>query len=313
MKLPQQTQWLAGAVLVACLTPSGPAAAESIGEGGILYYDEYYTAPACWGFADVTDDVFDWKDVAEDHGISVGTDNVINAAELTDASRVSWGNDTGNLNVDENDITILATHGGVRPRYYDAYDDDPSGYSVDKAVFLLGTDYGNGDSVHPHDGTSGGVSKGCLSYGSEMVLGNNSDVEFFHAMSCQSYQYESWRDAKLPTRNRRLHQYSGFHGVVGIEVFEHAGEFAEAAFVGSVAMAWMDVMRFDTDVCPMVMVTGNDYYDALDRYSRETHNYPKDFEDADTTPWRQHYQIAYCNPEMGSPLPNWSSTGYHPG
>lgn len=261
-------------------------------EGGLLYYSESMASNACDGRDTIDTAILGWETAVESHGVTCGLDNLVYASELADSARVSWGDDTGSLNVDENDMTLISLHGGVRPVYYDSYDDGSPSYTLDRTLFLLGNEGGNGNTE----------AEGCYTYGRDMYIGNG-DVEFVHAVSCQSLQYEAIWNNQMVGLSRKIHQYGGFHGNVAMAATAFADDFAEDAFDGPVAWAWLDNMRISTTTCPTSAIMGDNQTNSHTRRDSETYNYPEDYDDPDTTPFLNIYFYGYCNPEHGSILP----------
>jgi hypothetical protein len=170
--------------------------------------------------------------------------NIVNS-QFADASVVAWGNDTAHL--DEGDAVLVAWHGGETGDVY------RGSMRVDEP--------GPGDCTLRRD---------------EMEIGD-SDLEFLHLSSCQSMddnQWSSWWRAY-----GRAHQIDGFHGWMWIGTGRVADyeDFADDAFSGSIADAWLDNMYVpdisgSDDQCPVAHAVGANAADTWGRIGSERYD-----------------------------------------
>jgi Family of unknown function (DUF6345) len=192
---------------------------------------------------------------------------------FADASVVSWGNDTPQL--DDGDAVMIGTHGA------DAAGVWSGTMRVDEA--------GDGD---------------CMLRRDEMGIGD-ADLEFLHLSSCNSMdanQWSSWWRAF-----DGAHQVDGFHGFmwIGPDLISRYRNFASDAFDGAISDAWLDnhyvpdIANGD-DQCPVAYAVGADEADVTNRLRNERYN--NVFSDPTTIGWWAATYMTPCDPQNEDPL-----------
>lgn len=175
-------------------------------------------------------------------------------------------------------------------------------------VFTHGTDIDGywGGLLNTYDGNN------CFIALNEMYLGD-TDTEFLHLSSCFSLDRDDISRARRVFRdpndaaNGRLHQLTGFHGVMWIgEGWIGAYEdFADDAFEGSLAYAWVDNL-YESDVkngwdsCPVGMAVARTAGECLTRLTFERYN--NIFSDPDATTKWCAVAVEGCDPKGEPPF-----------
>jgi hypothetical protein len=146
----------------------------------------------------------------------------------------------------------------------------------------------------------------------EMYLGD-TDTEFLHLSSCFSADDENLSRARRvfsdpnDGANGRLHQLTGFHGVMWIGegwVGEYE-DFADDAFDGPLAYAWVDNL-YESDVknnwdsCPVAMAVSRTAGDCLLRLTLERYNFI--FPDPDAKSHWCAVAVEGCDPKGEDPF-----------
>ena len=192
---------------------------------------------------------------------------------FADASVVSWGNDTPQL--DEGDAVMLGMHG------------------ADSAGVWSG-------SVRINEAGAGD----CSIRQDEMQLGD-SDLEFLHLSSCNSMDANQW--SNWWRAFSRAHQVDGFHGFmwIGSGLISNYSSFADDAFDGAISDAWLDNhyvpnVSGSDDQCPVAYAVGADQADAVNWLFNERYN--NVFTDPGSIGWWQVTYIAGCDPANEDPL-----------
>lgn len=145
--------------------------------------------------------------------------------------------------------------------------------------------------------------------GGELRLGD-WDLEFLHLSSCNSMDDDNltnaWRNFEDPSdspgNGQRLHQATGFHGLMWIGgcCDDQYEDFADDAFTVSVKDAWMDNM-FVTGIngsatqCPVAYAVGTNRDDCFNRIDNERYNNP--FSDPSGIGYYCYYYYAGCDPD----------------
>jgi len=170
--------------------------------------------------------------------------NIVNSL-FADASVVTWGNDTANM--DEGDAVLGAWHGAETGNIYRG-------------------------SMRVNEGGAGD----CSLRRDEMEIGD-WDLEFLHLSSCQSMddnQWASWWQAF-----NGAHQVDGFHGWmwIGAGLVDDYEDFADDAFDTTIANAWLDNMyrpniSGSDDQCPVAYAVGRNSSDTWSRIGTERYN-----------------------------------------
>ncbi len=293
MKIDRKAAALAAASLTsvafAALAPSDAAARLE----AKMYAITVWNAGCAGGQRDAWDDMVDaWYDEVTNAGVEVFgwclwghcgeaysrdgrlVNSTIRNSYFADAAVVAWGGDSTRL--DEGDAVMIGTHG------FDGAGNDYGGtMRIDEA--------GAGD---------------CNMMRSEMRLGNQ-DLEFLHLSSCNSMDANQWGAWLGATRG--VHQVDGFHGFmwIGGGLVSNYSNFADDAFDGSIAMAWLDnhyvpdVSGTD-DQCPVAYSVGTSASDAINRLLTERYdNVLTDV--ANPTWWAATYWIG-CDPQNESAM-----------
>lgn len=202
--------------------------------------------------------------------------NMVNSL-FADATRVSWGNDTPNL--DDGDAVMIGVHGA----------DVSNGWSGSMRV----DEAGSGD---------------CSIRTAEMEIGD-SDLEFLHLSSCNSMDDNQWSNWEKSMG--RAHQVDGFHGLmwIGSGLVSDYEDFGDDAFGGSISDSWLDNLYYNNafgtnnadDQCPVALAVGANATDALNRLHNERYDNvysdpPHSGLTGSGTIWATTY-IAGCNPQ----------------
>jgi len=140
----------------------------------------------------------------------------------------------------------------------------------------------------------------------QLFLGDKNAI-FFHMSSCQSMTDvnlpNTWRffedPVDSPHNGRRLHQATGFHGMMGIGPGYDADylAFALAGQFESIKDAWMDTMyhpNMSNQKCPIAYAVGTGKNDCFDRIDNET--YHTVFSDPAGTEEYCYYYFDGCHP-----------------
>jgi Family of unknown function (DUF6345) len=143
----------------------------------------------------------------------------------------------------------------------------------------------------------------------EMFVGD-ADMEFLHFSSCNSMDddniTQTWRlfsdPVDSPVNGRRLHQATGFHGLMWIGgcCDDQYEDFAADAFAISIKDAWMSNM-FVTGIngtatqCPVAYAVGANRSDCFNRIDNERYN--NVFSDPSSTAHYCYYYYDGCDPD----------------
>ena len=189
-------------------------------------------------------------------------------SRFADSSLVSFGVDSSNL--DEADAAMIGTHGA-----------DSAGVWVGS---MRVDEAGAGDCNLRRD---------------EMELGD-TDLEFLHLSSCNSMDANQWSGSWWRAF-RGLHQVDGFHGFmwIGNGLIGNYENFADDAFDGSIADAWLDNhyvvdISGSDDQCPVAYAVGANQADAINRL--HTERYDNVFGDPTAVAWWQVTYVGGCDP-----------------
>jgi hypothetical protein len=197
--------------------------------------------------------------------------------DFTDPDIVSWGNDDGTDRLDKADAYMVALHGG------DASDG--------RWIGRVRVDEDGGGN--------------CDAYQGSIELGDGDDLEFLHLSSCNSMDEDDWWDEWNDTFDR-LHQVSGFHGIMWIHSSYTSDyeDFAEDGFDDTIMEGWMynmyksDVKNDgDSDQCPVERAVGTTREECLDRMDTERYDdVLTDPEGNDESRWECVYFWDGCDP-----------------
>jgi len=150
--------------------------------------------------------------------------------------------------------------------------------------------------------------------GAELYVGD-IDMEFLHFSSCNSMDDDNitntWRlmrdPVDSPGNGRRLHQVTGFHGVmwIGPSLRSDYEDFADDAFEVSIKDAWMSNMYRDNmpngvEQCPVAMAIGTDSTDCFNRIDNERYN--NIFSDPSGNNTYCYYYFDGCDPAADGPF-----------
>jgi len=146
----------------------------------------------------------------------------------------------------------------------------------------------------------------------EFFVGDN-DAEFLHLSSCQGMTDHDlpnkWRlfedPVDSPKNGRRLHEATGFHGMMGIGPGYDSdySMFAITAQFVSIKDAWMDTMHhpnMENQKCPVAYAIGTSTKDCFHRIDNET--YKNVFSDPGPINTYCYYYYDKCDPAAGSPF-----------
>ena len=213
-----------------------------------------------------------WRDGFRQNGTIVDSD-------FTDASIVSWGDDSDDDNVDEPDACMVALHGGESSdnlRWYGLVRVDESG-----------------------DGN-------CYAWQGHMALGD-SDLEFLHLSSCNSMNEDVWWGEWQESFDG-LHQINGFHGIMWINSTYRGRyeDFSDDAFDISIADSWVDNLYkyrvAGENMCPVSRGVGYSENSLWTRMDHEEYDWV--YSDPDGAGWMGVVYIKGCNPKGEPALPN---------
>jgi hypothetical protein len=167
-----------------------------------------------------------WKDAFRHNGTIVDSD-------FTDASLVSWGNDSADERADEADALMVAMHGS-----------NCTGNSWCGVVRV--DEAGSGS---------------CYAWQDDIEWGDY-DMEFAHLSSCYSMDEEDWWP-NWSSSFGGVHQIDGFHGLmwIGTSLIVDYEDFADDAFSIDIAESWLDNMYHyhisgSDDQCPVARGVG---------------------------------------------------------
>jgi hypothetical protein len=146
----------------------------------------------------------------------------------------------------------------------------------------------------------------------ELFLGD-VDAEFLHLSSCNSMDDGNmpnvWRmfqdPVDSPVNGRRLHQATGFHGMMGIGDSYHADYalFAFSAQYGSIKDAWMDTMyhpEMENVKCPVAYAVGTSKNNCFTRIDNES--YKNVYSDPSAINYYCYYFYDKCDPALEDPF-----------
>lgn len=235
------------------------SAADSLGRTAACRVVSVWNADCSGGTRTAWDDmVQEWYDAITNttpiwgHGAQAyGRHGMTVNGNIVDSDFTQWGNDDGPGRPDAVDAFMVGLHG---------IDHDYDGRWTAR-VRVDEPGWGDCNSLQGH-----------------MALGDG-DLEFLHLSSCFSMDEQDWWPLWSMTFNG-LHQIDGFHGIMWISSgrADDYADFANDAFWGSIASAWIDNM-FDVEVndyfdqCPVARNVGASSGDASVRMSYERYNF----------------------------------------
>jgi hypothetical protein len=192
--------------------------------------------------------------------------------------------------VDSADVVMIGFHGGDTGKHWQGLMRKNGGSSVNDCYIDAPDAPGNG----------------------ELFLGD-MDAEFFHMSSCNSMDDNNmpnvWRmfedPVDSPVNGRRLHQATGFHGMMGIGSSYDIDYFlfGFAAQYASIKDAWMDTMyhpEMENVKCPVAYAVGTNKNNCFTRIDNET--YKNVYSDPSSLGYYCYYYYDKCDPAAEFPF-----------
>lgn len=196
------------------------------------------------------------------------------------------------------------------------------GYNLDEqdAVMVFGHGSDIGDHwgmITRNKGTDGScwIQHPGHSEPAGRMYAGDYDAEFVHLSSCYSMDDDNmpntWRAFRdpvdTPTNGRRLHQMTGFHGImwIGNCCDDQYGDFAEDAHWNSVKNAWLQNMYVtgingSATQCPVAYAVGANRDDCFARIDSERYTYTRP--DPSAIGYYCYYAYFGCDPNGESPF-----------
>jgi hypothetical protein len=279
----------ASAIALSLIAAAAPVVAEHLEAKAYIITD--WIAECSANDIPYWDDMIDyWYDEIDDHGWYSKDGFIVNGEMDRDRfcdPDTGLANCADHLSTEDADALMIGLHGSDSGNHWQGSLRKNGGASVNDCRI----DAPDGDGV-----------------AEEMFLGD-VDVEFLHLSSCYSMDDDNlpftWRmfqdPVDSPVNGLRLHQATGFHGLMWIGgcCDDQYEDFADDAFDVSIKSAWMDNMYVtgingSATQCPIAYAVGTNSTDCFNRLNTE--QYDNIFGDPGNVGYYCYYYYVGCDP-----------------